>query len=74
MHEIAKIAGKCAQVMVLSHDATFLKQVWDKSPAADRVALTIADQRAQGSKIMLGDLERACRAAQQPTSMIFKPI
>lgn len=61
VHEIMKVAGKCAQVIVLSHDATFLKQVWDKSPAAERVALTIADQRAQGSKIMPVDLEHACR-------------
>ena len=61
VHEIVKIAGLCAQVIVLSHDATFLKQVWDKTPAADRVALTIADHRAQGSKLMLIDLEGACR-------------
>ncbi len=61
VHEIMRVAGKCAQVIVLSHDATFLKQAWDKSPAAERVALTIADHRAQGSKIMPLDLERACR-------------
>ena len=59
--EIMKVAKKCAQVIVLSHDATFLKQVWDKSPKAERVALTIADHRAQGSKIMPVDLENACR-------------
>jgi len=61
VHEIMKVAGKCGQIIVLSHDATFLKQVWDKSPAAERVALTIADHRAQGSKIMPVDLEHACR-------------
>ena len=61
VHEITKVAGKCAQVVVLSHDATFLKQVWDKAPAAHRVALTIADLRAQGSKIMPMDLEKACQ-------------
>jgi wobble nucleotide-excising tRNase len=61
VHEIMKVAGKCAQVIVLSHDATFLKQVWDKSPAAERVALMIADHRAQGSKITSIDLEDACR-------------
>lgn len=61
VHEITKVARKCAQVIVLSHDATFLKQVWDKSPAADRVALSIADHRAQGSKIMPLELEHACR-------------
>lgn len=61
VHEIMKVAGKCAQVIVLSHDATFLKQVWDKSPGADRVALMIVDHRAQGSKITPIDLEDACR-------------
>jgi hypothetical protein len=56
-----KVAGRCAQVIVLSHDATFLKQVWDKAPATERISLTIADHRAQGSKIMPVDLERACQ-------------
>jgi wobble nucleotide-excising tRNase len=61
VHEIARVAGSCAQVIVLSHDATFLKQVWDKAPPADRVAVTIADHRALGSKIVPVDLEKACQ-------------
>jgi wobble nucleotide-excising tRNase len=61
VHEIMKVAGRCAQVIVLSHDATFLKQVWDKSPAAERISLTIADHRAQGSKIIPMNLEKACQ-------------
>lgn len=61
VHEIAKVARSCAQVIVLSHDATFLKQVWDKAPAAERVALTLADHRAHGTKIMPVDLDRACQ-------------
>ena len=60
VHEIMKVARKCAQVIVLSHDATFLKQVWDKVPAAERGSLIIVDQRSQGSKIMPVDLEKAC--------------
>src|SRR4029077_5133599 len=56
-----KVAGRGAQVIVLSHDATFLKQVWDKSPTAERVSLTIADHRVQGSKITPIDLEKACQ-------------
>ena len=60
VHEINKIAEKCAQVIVLSHDATFLKQIWDKAPRAKRVALTLADHRSHGSKIIPVDLERAC--------------
>ncbi len=61
VHEIIKVGANCAQVIVLSHDATFLKQVWDKSPAAERVALTIADHRSHGSKLIPVDLEQACR-------------
>ena len=61
VHEIMKVAGRCTQVIVLSHDATFLKQLWDKSPAAERVSLMIADHRSQGSKIMPVDLEKACQ-------------
>lgn len=61
VYEIAKVANGCAQVIVLSHDAMFLKQIWDKAPAAERIALTLADHRAQGSKIMPIDLERASR-------------
>lgn len=61
VHEIMKVAGRSAQVLVLSHDATFLKQLWDKAPPAERVALVIADHRAQGSKIMPIDLEKACQ-------------
>jgi wobble nucleotide-excising tRNase len=59
VHEIARVARGCGQVIVLSHDATFLRQVWEKAPAAERVALTLADHRVQGSKITLVDLKRA---------------
>ena len=61
VHEIAKLGGSCAQIIVLSHDVTFLKQVWDKAPEAQRCALTLSDHRAQGTKIMPVDLERACQ-------------
>lgn len=61
VHEIVKVARSCGQVIVLSHDATFAKQVWDKVPTGQRVALTIADHRAQGSKLTPVDLERACQ-------------
>ena len=46
-------------MIVLSHDATFLKQIWDKSPPAESKALLIADQRAKGSKLLPVDIEKA---------------
>ena len=61
VHEIIKVARDCQQVVVLSHDATFLKQIWDKAPTTERVSLTVADQRVLGSKLLPIDLERACQ-------------
>jgi wobble nucleotide-excising tRNase len=61
IHEILKIGRKCAQVIVLSHDATFLKQVWEKCDPANRAAVGIIDHGQQGSKIMVIDLEKACQ-------------
>ena len=74
VHEIAKVAQNCAQIIVLSHDATFLKQVWDKTPTAERVALFIVDHRSRGSKIIRGDLESACDGRRQWISTTCKPI
>jgi wobble nucleotide-excising tRNase len=61
MHEIIKVGRKCAQVIVLSHDATFLKQIWLKCEIATRSSLGIIDHGEQGSKIMAFDLEKACQ-------------
>ncbi|MDD3581329.1 MAG: AAA family ATPase [Desulfobacca sp.] len=61
VHEIMKVARFCAQVVVLSHDATFLKQIWEKAPAAERVSLQIFDARCQGAKIHAVDLDKACQ-------------
>jgi wobble nucleotide-excising tRNase len=61
IHEILKIGGKCAQIIVLSHDPTFLKQIWDKCQPADRAAMTLADCKQQGVKILPHDLEKACQ-------------
>lgn len=59
VHEIMKVAGKCRQVIVLSHDATFLKQLWDKAPPSERVCVGISDHRSLGSKISEMSLDRA---------------
>lgn len=59
VYEIRRCAMECAQTLVLSHDAAFLKLIWDKTPAAERVGLQIFDARAAGSKLIQHDLEGA---------------
>jgi wobble nucleotide-excising tRNase len=61
IHEISKIGRDCAQVIVLSHDAGFLRQIWEKCPSDGRVAVQLADHRALGSKITSCDLDEACK-------------
>ena len=61
VQEIVKMAQSCSQVIVLSHDATFLEQIWDKAPPAERIALSLDDYRTQGSKIMPLNLKNACQ-------------
>jgi hypothetical protein len=61
IHEIRKVGQDCAQVIVLSHDAGFLKQLWEKVSPSDRVGLAITDGRALGVKIHPIDLEKACQ-------------
>ena len=61
VQEIVKMAQSYSQVIVLSHDATFLEQIWDKAPPAERIALSLDDYRTQGSKIMPLNLKNACQ-------------
>ena len=61
VHEIKKAGAACEQVMVLSHDATFLRQVHDKCPAGESVSLQLADHRDLGIKIVECDLNETCR-------------
>lgn len=58
--EIRLIGKKCAQVIVLSHDAGFLKEVWARVPPAERTALMIDNARAQGCKLVPWAIENAC--------------
>jgi wobble nucleotide-excising tRNase len=59
VHEIMKVGARCAQTVVLSHDATFLKQLWHKAPPSERVCVGITDNRSLGSKLSIMDLEKA---------------
>lgn len=61
VYRIKKTGEWCAQVFVLSHDAGFFRQVWEKCPPDQRVAIQLTDHRTLGSKIGLCDLEEACR-------------
>jgi wobble nucleotide-excising tRNase len=61
VHEIRKVGRDCAQVILLSHDVTFLKQVWEKAPASERIALLINDARSLGAKLLPMDIDRACQ-------------
>jgi wobble nucleotide-excising tRNase len=61
IHEIIKLAKKCSQVVVLSHDAMFLKQIWEKCPPSERAAIELADHGQQGSKLGEMDIEKACQ-------------
>lgn len=61
IHEILAISNHCAQTIVFSHDAQFLKQLWEHAPAAERSALQIAHHRDTGSKLREFDIEDACR-------------
>ena len=48
-------------MIVLSHDATFLKQIWEKCEPAERASLALDDRGDDGSKIVEVDLLTACR-------------
>lgn len=61
VYRIKQAGDQCAQVIVLSHDAVFLRNVWEKCPTDQRVAIQITDHRALGSKIGPCNLEEACR-------------
>ena len=61
VHEIIRVGECCAQLVVLSHDNTFLNEVWKKAPPSDRVALQIYNARIEGTKISEFDLEKACQ-------------
>ncbi len=75
VYEIMRVAHTCARVIVLSHDAVFLKQLWDKSPPDERAAVQFVCHPATGSRICSFDLDKACRgraAAELDDLMAFR--
>lgn len=65
IHEIMAVARRGAQVIVLSHDAAFLKSLWDKSPPAERSAAQLDYHPATGTRLTEFDLDNACRGRAQ---------
>lgn len=61
IHEIKRIGESCRQLIVFSHDATFLRQIAEKFQPAERTALQLVDHRSLGIKIMSCDLDAKCR-------------
>ena len=62
VHQIYKCVSSCAQVIVLSHDATFLKLLWDRILPADRKTLLFARIGEEDTAIVEWDIERAVMA------------
>jgi wobble nucleotide-excising tRNase len=61
VYHIKRTGGLCSQVLILSHDAGFLRQIWDKCPSDQRIAIQLTDHLAFGTKIGPCDLEEACK-------------
>jgi wobble nucleotide-excising tRNase len=62
VHQIYRCGEGCAQVVVLSHEASFLKLLWDRVPAADRKTLQLARVGEENTTIVEWDIERALQA------------
>ncbi len=62
IHQIYRCGQTCAQVVVLSHEATFLKLLWDRVASADRKTLQLARVGEENTTIAEWDIERAVQA------------
>lgn len=65
VHEIMGVARKGPQIIVLPHDAGFLKSLWDKSPPAERSAAQLDYHPSIGTKLREFDLDNACQGRAQ---------
>jgi wobble nucleotide-excising tRNase len=62
VHQIYKCGEVCAQIVVLSHEASFLKQLWDRVPSADRKTLQLVRVGEENTTIVEWDIEKAVQA------------
>ena len=61
-YQIKRCGEVCGQVVLLSHDPTFLKLVWDKLAPPDRKALQLVRVREENTTIAEWDIEKAVQA------------
>ena len=62
VHQIQRCAQTCAQVVLLSHEPSFLKILWDRTQPADRKTLQLARVGEENTAIIEWDIERAVQA------------
>jgi len=62
IHQIHRCGEACGQVVVLSHEAGFLKLLWDRIPPADRKTLQLARIGEENTTIADWDIDRAVQA------------
>ena len=62
VHQIHRLGENCAQVVLLSHDAGFLKLLWDRVPSGDRKTLQLARVGEENTAIAEWDIEKAAKA------------
>jgi wobble nucleotide-excising tRNase len=62
VHQIYKCGETCAQVILLSHEPSFLKLLWDRVPPADRKTLQLARVGEENTTIAEWDIEKAVQA------------
>ena len=62
VHQIQRCEQVCAQVILLSHEPSFLKLLWDRTQPADRKTLQLARVGEENTAIIEWDIERAVQA------------
>jgi wobble nucleotide-excising tRNase len=62
VHQVYKCVSESAQVIVLSHDANFLKALWDRLAPADRKTLQLARVGEENTTIVEWNIEQAVQA------------
>jgi wobble nucleotide-excising tRNase len=62
VYQIVRCGETCAQVVVLSHEASFLHSIWTLLPPADRKSLWLARVGEENTTIAEWDIERAVQA------------